>query len=412
MSQLLTPVNGALTQIQTAPSTATVQLLSPQYVETNRLGPRPTEWVAEGRPIYNRLPAVSQTYRTDFDYDENKGYVLVLPGESTSGPQTLQLVASEDKKFLIVKGGSIIWKYGDTRVDPVVIDLEAVGLQSTRYFVAYQLYYDNAPIAGHYEVNDFYLGGLPMTISSSTDSIQGWRFSPANVFVESTRVWRNKDNELPLYVQPEDAYLNWQSEPAAYSKIVLRCPSNGVFSGEATLQYKSGNSWNFVQTAAVQLDSTGYYFEFNIGTPSFQEGWQVTWTDLTIQIEEVKVTGIVTIETQPSTYTPQSNLVAWPANTVPASFKNSLGEDVPLIFCGLGYVDVNNQYKIDSITDVRETVNTGFQPVSEWLTRPWDDNLVENFVQASNYAELWMNPENSMKQEYAALSSDSIQIVS
>jgi len=412
MSQLLTPVNGGLSQIQTTPSAATVQLLSPQFVETSRLESRPTEWVENGRPIYNRLPAVSQTYRTDFNYNENKGYVVILPGESMKGPQTLQLISSDDKKFLIVKGGSIVWKYGTTRVDPVIIDVEAAGLQSTRYYIAYQLYYDDSPMAGQYEVSDFYLGGLPLTIGASTDSAEGWRYSPANVFVDSTKVWKNRDNLLPTFVQPASAYLSWESELAAYSKITLRCPASGVFSGQATLEYQVGDNWSFVQTVSIQTDSTSQYFEFVIGSPSFQGGWRVTWSDLSIQIEEVKVSGVVTIQTQPSTYKPQSNLVAWPANTVPASFKNSSGEDVPLIFCGLGYVDINELYKVISITDIRETVTTGFEPVSEWLTRPWDDNLTENYTQVSNYAELWMNPKNSMKQEYAALTADSIQIVS
>lgn len=412
MSQTLTPINGGTTKIQTTPSSVSIQYLSPQYIETESLESRPTQWVPGGRPIYNRLPAVSQTYRTDFNYDENKGYVLVFPGESTSGPQTLQLISSEDKKFLIVKGGSIVWKYGQTAVEPVIIDLEAVGLQSTRYFIGYQLYYDNAPIAGQYEVSDFYLGGLPLTINSSTDSVKGWRYSPANVFVESERVWKNSDNVLPTYVQPSSAYLSWESALAAYSKIVLRCPASGKFSGQASLSYKVGNNWSYVQTTNIQTDSTSQYFEFVIDSPSFQEGWKVTWTDLSVQVNEVKVSGIVTVETQPSTYRPQSNLVAWPANTVPTSFKNSLGEDIPLIFCGLGYIDVDSQFRVEKITDIRETVNTGFQPVADWLTRPWDEDLIQNFEQVSGYPELWMSPQNAMKQEYLALSSDSIQVVS
>ena len=121
------PLNGGTTKIQTTPSSTSIQLLSPQFVEIKRLESRPTVWAPGGRPIYDRLPAVSQTYRTDFDYDENKGYVLIVPGESSSGPQTLQLVASEDKKYLIVKGGAIVWKYGETVVDPVVIDLKEHG---------------------------------------------------------------------------------------------------------------------------------------------------------------------------------------------------------------------------------------------------------------------------------------------
>ena len=96
---------------------------------------------------------------------------------------------------------------------------------------------------------------------------------------------------------------------------------------------------------------------------------------------------------------------------MPSSFKNSLGEDVPLIFCSLGYVDVNSQSLVESITDTRQIVNIGFEPVSEWLTRPWDDNLMQNFQQVSAYSELWMNPQVAMKQEYLALSADSIEIV-
>ena len=88
MSQQLTSISGGITpEVQTTLRTSRINLLSPQYIEAKSLESRPTEWVPGGRPIYRRLPAVSETYQIDFfnivpesnvgpGYIEEVGYVF------------------------------------------------------------------------------------------------------------------------------------------------------------------------------------------------------------------------------------------------------------------------------------------------------------------------------------------------
>ena len=67
MSQTLVPLNnGIVPQVQTTTTQPRIDLYSPQYVKVNNLESRPTEWNPIGRPIYRRLPAVSETYQIDF----------------------------------------------------------------------------------------------------------------------------------------------------------------------------------------------------------------------------------------------------------------------------------------------------------------------------------------------------------
>ena len=66
MSQQLTPISGGVQVVQTTTAESRLLVLSPQYIDVKNLHSRPTEWVPGGRPIYRRLPAISETYQIDF----------------------------------------------------------------------------------------------------------------------------------------------------------------------------------------------------------------------------------------------------------------------------------------------------------------------------------------------------------
>ena len=121
MSQQLTPVNGGIIpEVQTTTLESRLNVLSQQYITVNNLHSRPTEWVPAGRPIYRRLPAVSETYQIDFFNIVNTpntaaatelqeiGYVYIPWGASINGSISSEVVEGGTPNSLLIKAGTIV----------------------------------------------------------------------------------------------------------------------------------------------------------------------------------------------------------------------------------------------------------------------------------------------------------------
>jgi hypothetical protein len=425
MSQQLVPVNGGSGVIQITPFESRVNALSPQFVKVRKLESRPTEWVLEGRPIYRRLPAISETYQfdffnvvplansagTDFAY-ENIAFVYIPWGEGINGSISAEVISSDNYSTMVIKQGALIWEHGTIALRPALINLKEIELELGSYTVAYRLTYDNAPTEKVYSVEDYALTGLPLTITSSTDSVVGWRYSAINAFLNiSGTFWKNTDTFFPTYAQPTSTFIQWTSTlSSAFSKIILRCPPNTAYSGSATLSYISNSTTTFVSTTNIASDSTGQFFEFNIASATFQTGWNVVWSNLDMAIEKIEVTGFVTRLTTPVEATTDCVLVIYPENQLPATITNSLGVDIDATYCPLAVVEVDNSYHLTNIRDKRYIVHRNYEPVSDWLTRPFDEDLIGLYETVKNYKDTWLSPTTCVKQEYAALTTNEILV--
>ena len=407
MSQQLTPTNGGLTpEIQTTLRPSRINLLSPQYIEAKNLESRPTEWVPGGRPIYRRLPAVSETYQIDFfnivpesnvgpGYIEEIGYVFVPWGESALGSSSVLVSVSESKGDLIVSSGNLVWKQGKTFVYPALINLEVLDVLNGKYDLAYQLIYNDEPLPYQYSVTDFALTGLPLTITASTDSITGWRYPAVNAFLDTkTLNWSTEDSYYPSYAQPTSSYIQWDSALAqSYTSITLRCPTGTAYTGTATLYYVNNGVLSEVTSSEVSSDTTGQYFTLNITEQVLQTGWRVEFSSTKISIQSITITGVITLLEKPSVSVPRASLVLYPSGTLP------VGET----FCSLAEITVNNEFQVTKLKDTREIIRRDYTPIADWLTKPFDTDLINLYEEVSTYPTTWMNPPTAMKQEYAGL---------
>lgn len=429
MSQQLTPINGGIIpQVQTTTATPRLKVLSPQYVSANNLYSRPTEWVPEGRPIYRRLPATSETYQINFfnvvtesnivgntfvkEGIEEVGYVFLPYGFSINGPTSMEVVASDSKKDLLIKSGSLVWKYGKNDVLPTIVNLEVLDVRSGRYDIAYQLVYDDSPIPNLYEVSDFAITGLPLNITSSTDSVIGWRYPAVNAFLNtSENFWTNEDTFFASYAQPTSSYLQWESElTQAYKTLTLRCPPGTAYTGTATLSYVNGSVLTPVSTASISSDTSGQFFTFTVDEPVLQTGWNVTFSSLKVAVQSITVSGAVTLLDAQASLSPRATLVMYPVGTLPATVTNSKGEKIPAAYCTLAEVDVDSTFTITRVQDTRLIIHRDYVPIADWLTAPFDEDLIDLYEQVLEYSPLWMAPTSCMKQEYANLSSDLIEV--
>ena len=407
MSQQLTSINGGATpEIQTTLRTSRINLLSPQYIEVKNLKSRPTEWVPGGRPIYRRLPAISETYQIDFfnivpesnvgpGYIEEVGYVFVPWGESALGSSSVRVSISESKGDLIISSGSLVWRQGKTFVYPALINLEVLEVLNGRYDLAYQLIYNSDPLPFQYSVTDFALTGLPLTITASTDSITGWRYPAVNAFLDTTTLkWSTEDSYYPSYAQPTSSYIQWESVLAqSYESITLRCPTGTAYTGTATLYYVNNGVLSEVTSTEISSDTTGQYFTLAVTRQILQTGWRVEFSSTKISIQSITVTGVITLLERPSVSTPRASLVLYPSGTLP------VGET----FCSLAEITVNNDFQVTKLRDTRDIIRRDYTPVSDWLTKPFDTDLINLYEEVSIYPTTWMNPPTAMRQEYEGL---------
>jgi hypothetical protein len=421
MSQQLTPVNGGVQQVQTTTSQSRLLVLSQQYIAANNLESRPTQWVPGGRPIYRRLPAASETYQIDFfnivpaantavaDEVQDIGFTYVPWGQGINGENSMYVSASESNNDLLVKGGVIVWKYGNTQVIPTIINLPTLDVVSGKYDLAYQLLFDDSPIQKLYSVEDFSLAGQPLEITASTDSVIGWRYPAVNAFLNtSTLMWKNTDTYLPSFANPTQSFLQWESDLAsAYTKITLRCPSGTAFTGTATLNYYDGTTYTDIETVSISSDSSGQFFEFNLD-PRFQTGWQVVFSSLDVAVQSITVSGVITLLEPQASPSTRAVLVMYPRGTLPKTVVNASGKTVPATYCPLAIVDIAINYKIEKIEDIRYIIHRDYTPVADWLTKPFDEDLINLYEQVSEYPALWMAPTSCMKQEYLSLTKDQV----
>jgi hypothetical protein len=362
--------------------------------------------VPGGRPIYRRLPAISETYQIDFfnivpesnvgpGYIEEVGYVFVPWGESALGSSSVLVSQSESKGDLIISSGNLVWKQGKTFVYPALVNLEVLDVLNGKYDLAYQLIYNDEPLPFQYSVTDFALTGLPLTITASTDSITGWRYPAVNAFLDTTTLnWSTEDSYYPSYAQPTSSYIQWDSALAqSYKSITLRCPTGTAYTGTATLYYVNNGVLSEVTSTQVSSDTAGQYFTLSVTEQVLQTGWRVEFSSVKVSIQSITVTGVITLLEKPSVSVPRASLVLYPSGTLP------VGET----FCPLAEITVNNEFQVTKLKDTREIIRRDYTPVSDWLTKPFDTDLINLYEEVSIYPTTWMNPPTAMKQEYAGL---------
>jgi hypothetical protein len=98
----------------------------------------------------------------------------------------------------------------------------------------------------------------------------------------------------------------------------------------------------------------------------------------------------------------------YPENAVPKTVTNTNNVSVPATYCPLAYVDVDATFTVTDVTDLRYIIHKDYTPVADWLTSPFDEDLIDLYLQVKGYAELWMKPSDCMKQEYLGLTEDRV----
>jgi len=440
MSQELTPIAttdgviGLSPQLTTAVFNSKPQYLSPQYKKAKELKVSPTQWVPGGRPIYRRLPASSEQYQLDFFADGGIGYALIPAGGDQFGAGSLYVNQSENLETLLIESGVIVWEEGTNSVYKTFLNFREVGVEDGRYLVCFQLLYDDLPEPLPFQVTDYSLAGLDFNVidsgsfafNASSDTANPWPNPGSYLFMPSTSEldWRNYLDTvnrvpgaqagvkpgIPEYDQPLLAYVEWESQlPWQLNTIKIRTKlTYNIPPCSLYLSSDEGASdpWFIVQTTEAQEDANGFYWEFQTSYVA-QTKWKLEWpNESKVNAYGLTVSGVLFIETRPSTARARTQLALYPTNLVP--------KDVSL--CRLAIISVDN-FKIARKPtgelfkdDTRSIVTQDYEPLANWLTEYWDERLINIWEKTKTFTPGFMAPPTLLKTSYYDLEVKGIDV--
>lgn len=443
MSQQLIPVAnssgavGLTTTITTTTTPDRIQAFSDQYKVSKGLYVQLTEWAPGGRPIYGRLPAASEQYQQEFFEEGGRGYVFIERGGDIFGPGSLYVDQSQNREILLIQNGNIVWEQGTTPALKSFVDMRELEVADGRYLVCYQLIYDDRPEPLPFEVTDYSLGGLDFSVADSateTYSVSGdtadpWPFPGQYLFLPSSRglQWKNyidAVNRSPSsqagvkpgfseFSQPGRAIVTWESVlPWKLDEIKVRTslkenvPPCSLYVGDADANGLDDEGWGLIQTQQPQVDSEGYYWSFNTDLIP-QRKWRLEWpVGSRVNAYGLTVSGLLYLMSRPSTARAKAQLAVYPTNLVPENES----------LCRLAIISVDNfkiTYKPDGELykdDIRQIINRDYEPIANWLTQYWDEQLIRNWEKVRTYTPGFMSPPTLLKTAYYDLEAVGINV--
>lgn len=347
------------------------------------LDPVSTVWGRPtGRPIYDRLPGVSQGYREEFAGELETGLVYIdQQSQSYSGPGSLEVGAwAEDGRVLIVYDGTITWAHGQVPTSTLAINLETIipgGVQDGSYQVGY--YLDKT---------------VPETRSHSIYSVSDYSLSNTSTVYATNREAKGHSLEY-MFSEAEDGFWapsefgdsgdyssgSWVvldfTESVTASSFDVRAASQSLATAKCAL-YVSEDAivWNFVDS----VSSNGTTWK--LANPGDKHRYyKLYFWGGKVGVSEVRYSGDALFPNQRPTGPISSSEI----------FLEPQFDQIERPHALLGLITVSN-FKIVSIADARQFSTKKYEPVASWLTDFQDLTLRKLVTDIGGYAERFLSP--------------------
>lgn len=363
---------------------AKVEIANQEALKIRDLTPVSTVWGGPfGRPIYDRLPGVSQGYREEYFGEVGRGLVYIEPQFGvTFGPNSLEVGAwQEDPRVLIVYNGTITWAYGQVETSTLAINLETVvprGIQDGSYQVGY--YLNRTPPDeirySKYKVEDYSLGPSQTVYAASSEA----KYHPVlSMFSEpSDGSWAPSE-----FFQAGD-YAGGSSVTMDFTEIVAAerfsvIATSAELATASCALYKSDDAivWDLCDSVS---SANG---EWTLQSPSEAGAryFRFFFWGGTADVSEVRYTGEAIFQNQrPTGFFSEAEI-----------FLEGEYDQIDRPHIVLAIITVSN-YEITQIRDVRNQTSTKYEPVASWLTDFQDQTLKSLITGIENYSSLYMSP--------------------
>ena len=349
-----------------------------------------------GRPVYDRLPAITEQYQKA--YKEDQLYVYLDPKLGVyDGPGSLQPVIFFDRpSVLAVNSGTITWKMGQHLAPGFEIDvseLEAgVGLPDGTYQVGYVMKYEipvfESPVPGniyaYLEDEDLGEGAVEIHVSNASEIHEGWQ--ALNQLKVETSWWPGFTTDAGDYFPGSWAVLDFIDSVEAETFTLRTDPSEPFPTAKCALYWSDdGILWHHDNTVLP----TARVYSVTTTEVDPHRFWKFFFWDGTCSISHILYRGFA--------YMPDHRVNKAIQTAVP--YVGDLYEDPPENFILLSSFQIVND-QVGNLTDFRVFTSRKYEPVAKWVTADKDTHLRCMFDSVTNYSELFMSPITANYQIY------------
>jgi len=376
------------------------KLVTDEILESIQQKPIKTVWGWDfGRPIYDRLPAVSEQYKKGYDRDQ--AYVYLDPQFGKyEGPGSLDVVTLfDDPTALIVEPGVITWEKGQLAVDGFNVDISTLnfgqGLADGDYQVGYELTYDipitDTLVPGYAlgSVKEASLGDAAISIAASGASQYHEAYYAISDADIGSSWWPGFTTYAGVYFPGSWFVIDFRAPVGPERFEIIADPGEPLPTAKLAVY---GSDDAIVWREAREVRPIGDRWIVDINPPAEYRYWKLFFWDGTASISDIVYSG--------TAYFPDLR-VSGPVQ-VATPFLDNLYEEPPENYLLLASFKVQDG-RIGSITDYRSFTSRKYEPVASWVTDFQDANLRCLFTAVENYSELYMAPPTADYHFYKEL---------
>ncbi len=359
----------------------TLKVATNEALEVLNLEPVPTTWKSDtGRPIYFRLPAISQQYQKGYDRDQAFVYIEPKFGKPFAAGSLQVGRFDERRNVLFVESGEITWDKGQINVSSFEVDTSTLnfglGLPDGLYQVGYTLEYtkptDGSPIPGYSIAN--------VEDSLLSEASVGYAASSSSENHEAHRALSFEGAWWPgisTDANGETYTLDLQ-QMLFTDKFVLVGDTREVSTALLTVEYSTDSSTWTILSEVRPIDGR---WEVPIYRNFKSRYWRFGFTDGDASIEEILYTG--------EAYFPDNRVSG--SVQVATPYIDNFYEEVPGNYLLLASFELKRGL-IDTVVDYRRIDTFRYEPVSDWTTDFQDSALMCLFNDVENYATKFLAP--------------------
>lgn len=383
---------------------ARVDIANQEALKILDLTPTDTVWGGKfGRPIYDRLPGVSEAYKEEYFGEIGRGLVYIDPQFGTStGPGSLQIGAwQDDPRVLIVYNGTITWAHGQISTNTLAINLETVipdGIQDGSYQVGYYLNRVEPDVVrfSKYSVENYSLAASQTVYEANLEA----KYHPVvSMFSDpDDGSWTPTEfSDTGTYRFGSYVTLDF-TETVVANQFSLDAVSPELATAKCAL-YSSDDAivWTLEETSSSRDGTWDLRSSQNDGARYYRFYF---WDGLA-DISEVRYTGEAIFQNQrPTVATSEAEI-----------FLEGEFDEITRPHLVLAIISVKN-YEIYEIQDARSQTSRKYEPVASWLTDFQDASLRSLITSIEGYAPLYMAPETGGKLFYEQLLEENFTLES
>lgn len=382
-----------------AESFLTTSILDERATKVLNLEPVPTVWGRKnGRPIYDRLPGVSEAYREEYAGEVGTGLVYIDPQRGVyRGAGSLEVGAwQDDPRVLVINSGVITWAKGQIPTSTLALNLETVidgGVEDGSYQVGYYLDEEVTPEAGATQFSvEAYSLAASSTIFTTNRAAKDYPLSSA-LSDYSTSYWTpSNNNDAGPYSDGSWIVFDFTTEVVAAS-FELVAPNSTLATARCAL-YRSNDaiSWELADSVSSR---EGVWTLSNGG--ALARYYRIYFWGGKTALSKVRYTGNAIYPNRQPT---------GPVSSAKIFLEPEFDQiDRPHILLGL--ITVRN-FEIAETRDVRRFTSRKYEPVASWLTDFQDSTLRKLITDIVEYSDRYLAPSTAASGFYEDLSATGI----